>query len=117
MSDRDKEYEPLRYEPIENDAMVVIGIGDWAEFGVGRENTVLCTYLGRSAFNNILIWDEEVSMRIFKEAPAYEQLKNFILENDYPAYLNQLEVPPEIQESYVEIVVHTVPDEVPEDWD
>lgn len=110
------EYQPLEMEPIEDDAEVVIDVGEGMEFRATRHNTLLSTYIGRAAFNNIFIWDEKKSMRMFKEAPHYEQLQDYILENFYPMDLNQTVVPPEIQELYVKTVMRHIPDALPEDW-
>lgn len=110
------EYEPLEMEPIEDDAVAVIQVNESIEFTATRNNTLLSTYLGRAAFNNILIWDEQKAIRLFEEAPDYEQLEEFIQNNDFPMDLNQTVVPPEIQELYVKTVVKQMPDVLPEDW-
>lgn len=110
------EYEPLPPIEIEDDAVAVIQISDGLEFNATRHNTVLTTYLGRAAFNNIFVWDEEKSMRLFKEAPHYEQLQDYVLENHFPMSLNQTVVPAEVQEMYVKTVINQTPDTVPEDW-
>lgn len=110
------EYEPLPPIKIEDDAVAVIQISDGLEFHATRNNTVLTTYLGRTAFNNIFIWDDQKSMRLFKEAPSYDELQEYILENNYPMFLNLGEVPAEIQEFYVKTVMQDTPDTMPEDW-
>ena len=110
------EYQPLEMEPVENDAEVVIAVGEDIEFRATRHNTLLSTYIGRAAFNNIFIWDDKKSMRMFREAPHYEQLQDYIMENNYPMDLNQTVVPPEIQELYVKTVMNHTPDTVPEEW-
>jgi hypothetical protein len=53
---------------------------------------------------------------MFQEAPHYEQLQDYIMENNYPMDLNQTVVPPEIQELYVKTVMNHTPDTVPEEW-
>ncbi len=110
------EYQPLPCQPIEDDAEIVIDVGDGMEFRATRHNTLLNTYIGRAAFNNIFIWDDQKSMRMFQEAPHYEQLQDYILENYYPMDLNQTVVPPEIQEFYVKSVMQNASDTIPEDW-
>lgn len=110
------EYQPLPHQPIEDDAVAVIKVNESIEFTATRNNTLLSTYLGRAAFNNILIWDEQKAMRLFEEAPDYEQLEEFIQNNDFPMILNQTTVPAEVQEMYVKTVMESTPDTMPEDW-
>ena len=113
------EYEPLPPIEIEDDAVALVEVSGGEhpiEFYATRHNTKLTTYLGRVAFNNIFVWDEEKSMRIFKEAPHYEELEEYVLENNYPMSLNETEVPAEVQEMYVKTVISQIPDTLPEDW-
>lgn len=113
------EYEPLPPIEIEDDAVALVEVSGGEqpiEFYATRHNTKLTTYLGRAAFNNIFVWDDQKSMRLFKEAPSYDELQEYILENNYPMSLNETEVPAEIQEMYVKMYAQHIPDEVPEDW-
>lgn len=113
------EYQNLPPIEIEDDAVALVEVSGGEhpiEFHATRHNTKLTTYLGRAAFNNIFIWDEEKSMRIFKEAPHYDQLQDYVLENHFPMSLNETEVPAEIQEMYVKMYAQHIPDTLPEDW-
>lgn len=110
------EYQPLGHEPIEDDAMAIIRLSDDFEMEMRRDNTVLNTYLGRAAFNNILIADEESCMRIFTEVGQFDMLTEFIQDNNFQMVLNQIEVPELVQEEYVEMTMSHLPDWLPEDW-
>lgn len=113
------EYEPLPPIEIENDAAALIEVSSGEqpiEFYATRHNTKLTTYLGRAAFNNIFVWDENKSMRIFKEAQHYDRLEEYVIENNFPMSLNETQVPPEVQELYVKTVINQIPDTVPDDW-
>lgn len=113
------EYEPLPPIEIEDDAVALIEVSggeNTIEFYATRHNTKLTTYLGRAAFNNIFVWDEDRSMRIFKEADHYEVLEQYAIEHNFPMSLNETEVPADVYEMYVKMAAKHIPDEVPEDW-
>ena len=121
ISERDymSEYEPLPPIEIEDDAVALIEVSGGEhpiEFHATRHNTKLTTYLGRAAFNNIFVWDEEKSMRVFKEADQYEVLEQYAIEHHFPMSLNETEVPAEVQEMYVKMNAQQIPNGVPEDW-
>lgn len=67
-----------------------------AEVEAKRDNTTLYTFLGKLAcYNHIfVVTDKEASngFYIFNDLSVYEEMANYMFENDYPMHLNLPEV-------------------------
>ncbi len=78
------------------------------------------THLGHLAcYDHAFITrDDEMGFYVFNFVGGYPELKQFMLENDFPAYLNQTEVSQVDIDAFDRIVQRSaqVPDEVPGDW-
>lgn len=104
--------EFLPFMPEECEPVASIQI-DNMEFLARRDNTVINSYLAREAFNNISLWDSvnnDWSIRIFGNAGGYEDLLDYMVDNEYPAFLNQPTVPSSVYEAYVDMQMRGVDD-------
>lgn len=59
-----------------------------------RENCGLYTFFGRLAVHNhvFLIHSEDMGQHVWREEPLYDKLADFIIQNNFPQYLNANEV-------------------------
>ena len=90
------------------------------EFLATRETARLYTHLGRLAmFDHVFCFSQEAGsgFYIFNFVNGYDTLKEYMLDNNYPAYLNQTEVSNTDVEAYERAVLRDIdstPDWLPE---
>lgn len=76
----------------ENEPEVKLNIPN-GEFIGRRDNMRLYTHLGQLAlYDHVFCSQEESGFYIFNFVGGYETLKEYMLQNAYPAYVNQTEV-------------------------
>lgn len=115
--------------------------GDGREFEMRRDNSRLFTFIGKTALNELLVdseqfnhvflqlepIDEDGNIRgtyIFSRHDSYNQLAGYMVENDFPMSLNNLEVPDCDKSAYQTMVEQQLKSELesefgdfpPEDW-
>jgi len=88
---------------------------------IHRGNARLYTHLGRLAiYDHAFISGDDYNsgFYIFNFVGGYDELKAFMLRNDFPAYLNQTEVAQGDIDAYDRIIQKDMGDfdGVPEDW-
>ena len=87
---------------------------------VHRGNARLYTHLGHLAcYDHAFITKEDnMGFYVFNFVGGYPELKEFMLRNDFPAYLNQTEVSQADIDAFERIVQKgaNIPDTLPDDW-
>jgi len=81
---------------MEQEPSMHIGFPDGVEFEATRDNTILFTFMGRLALYNhvFFIRDEEKGQGsyLFNLHPSFNEVSEYMLENNYPAHINMREV-------------------------
>lgn len=81
---------------MEKDPSMVITTKD-GEFEATRENTIIFRFLGKLAMYDHIFFvrdmDEGKGTYLFNQNPSYDKIADFMMDNDYPAHINQLRVP------------------------
>ena len=108
-----------RWEPnYEEEPFVTLSIGS-GEFVATRENTRLYTHLGALAlYDHVFCSSEDRGFYIFSFVEGYPILKQYMLENNYPMYLNQTEVAQVDVDAYDRSIQRSMGDidHIPDDW-
>lgn len=105
-------------DPEEPHASLSIGNGEHLE--ATRDNARLYTFLGKAAcMNHIYISTENSGAYIFNFIDGFDVLSTYMIENEYPMYLNQTEVPQCDINAYDRAIknLSTDTDYLPEDWE
>jgi len=99
---------------------------DGKRFEVNRQNSTLFTYLGRLAvYNHVYICqveEEEVTFatHIFRHVEGYEPLARYMLEQCFPAFLNQTVVLASDVRAFdkaVDLISRLEDDHIPDSWE
>lgn len=89
------------------------------EFRADRFTTRLYTHLGRLAlYDHIYCNDNETSFYIWKAfSGGYDQMATFMVEHDFPMYLNQTEISSMDIEAFDRTMKRIADvDHIPDDW-
>lgn len=116
--------ERLEYTPPnpEEEPFAELNLPNGEVFLAKRDTATLFTFMGALAvYNHVFCYelkDEEVeqSFYIFSHVDGYDRLVNYMLEESYPAVLNQLSVSPSDQEAYIRSSMRDLGDGLPADW-
>lgn len=96
------------------------------EFDLGRENATLFTFLGRAALNHVYIHNLEeqgetrggyIFAGLEQTREAYNEMANYMAEQEYPMVLNQVRIPQCDEDAYMQAAardIDTTPDWLPE---
>ena len=95
-------------------------------FEMTPDNASLFTFVGQGAlYNHVFLVLEELEENhfkgtyVFSESPAYETLATFILENEYPAHINQRQPAACDLDAYMQYALNDLDkldDGIPGDW-
>lgn len=115
-----------RLDPDQEDLPTITLHMETGEFVASPINTTLFTFLGRLAiYNHIFVQtgDEDdrvmVGTYVFSTHSVYQDIVNFMVEEDFPMMLNRLEVPDCDVNAYnrmIEQHMGDVGDTIPDDW-
>lgn len=112
--------ERWEYNPNdENEPIMHLGFGD-EQIEAHRGNTTLYTFMGRLAVYNhsFIRLDQDRGAYIFNFVNGYDQIAQYMMENNYRMYLNQTEVPQVDQDAYDRSIkeLSSDIDHVPDEW-
>lgn len=108
--------ERWKPENPEQEPFAKLNLPDGKEVYARRDNTHLYTHLGELAlFDFIRVEAEPENVLIFNFVGGYNELVEYMVENDYPLNINQVEVEDSVEEAFYR--AHgSIDDEVPQDW-
>lgn len=102
----------------ENEPEMALNISS-GEFLATRENTRLYTHLGSLAlYDHVFCSGEQTGFYIFSFVDGYQTMKEYMLENNYPAYINHTEAAQVDIDAYDRAVHRSVGDidHIPDGW-
>lgn len=100
-------------------------LGELGDFEATPENTSLYLYLGSLAcYSNVFLQGTDPEQPkagsfVFAHSPAFEDIRDFMLENEYPAHVNLREVPDCDVEAFDRMVgmnTSDIGDSIPDEW-
>lgn len=114
------------------DAHLILNMADDTEIRMDRGNSALFTFVGKTALGGdnclrnhvfVRIEQEETTYGtyIFARNPVFNEIVSYMLQNDFPAHLNMLEVAECDERAYQlmldqEMKGETIEDFLPDDW-
>lgn len=109
--------ERWKPENPEQEPFAQLNLPDGKEVYARRDNTHLYTHLGELAlFDFIRVEVEPENVLIFNFVGGYKELVEYMVENDYPLNINQIEVEDSIEDAFYR--AHgSVDDTIPDSWE
>ena len=118
--------ERMHYQPDKPDPRIRLEV-EGHQVEVGRDEATRFTFLGELAiYNHVFLHKPNIlgddsgvnGLYIFKLAPTYKRIDTFMFDNDFPAVINQTEVPECDQQAFDTAIKQefTNFNEVPDDW-
>lgn len=90
------------------------------EIEANRGNTRLYTFIGHAALNHVFVrLNGDRGAYIFNFVEGYDTLARYMIENNYPAYINQTEAPQVDIDAYDRAIAKMAEDAdyIPEEWE